>query len=298
MFDNHISVSKETFETLIKNYPRKLAVSAIDYFGTLYHMYFDSIEFWGGHEPFGLSGAYLAAAHKTEEPEQYSVSKEALDFYKSTDVSKAVRCSDCKYFLNEKCKNPAYISLKYISAGEFSSERDFCILGEKYPDITFSRHVDPEKLLYGIEEKILESAWKGNLFVDVSDNDKEKFDKILSDQKSEEVLTLKEIHNEIMKIFSDEYDKRHRNRNEMKDRRKDELKTCPFCGGEAEFIVHIDDSPGRKKMGVSLCSVGVRCSKCSLAGFQPPTSHVPFDSLDEGIEELRDKAIKFWNERA
>jgi Lar family restriction alleviation protein len=65
-----------------------------------------------------------------------------------------------------------------------------------------------------------------------------------------------------------------------------ELKPCPFCGGEAYYRKPIDEK------GTAMVRVGVECKKCGA---------YPFSTMIyEGESEQRKKAVaaKFWNRRA
>lgn len=62
----------------------------------------------------------------------------------------------------------------------------------------------------------------------------------------------------------------------------DELKPCPFCGGEAELITEHFFSTGRY-------GSQVRCAKCHSWGAGP--------KMDRKVETQRAKAAEAWNAR-
>ena len=64
-----------------------------------------------------------------------------------------------------------------------------------------------------------------------------------------------------------------------------ELKTCPFCGGEAYYRKPVDEK------GSAFVRVGVECKKCGA---------FPFSTMIyEGETEAKKKAVaaKYWNRR-
>lgn len=301
--NDYVSVSKGTFEDFIKNYPIRILGRSIDYFGDRYHVYLGLYE--EGSNLSILGGDLYIIAKKKLSEENYFINKAALNRYLSTDISALIRCSSCKYFLNGQCLNENYIImwpyLTDISAGKlYVNPENFCIYGEKISSFTTSRHVCKEKVLKIFGEKLIYAVGNGSKVLGPKSEDEEKefFERILSDTKTEEILTTRDIYIELNRILLDEYNEIQKRKEVLKAYREEELKPCPFCGGKAEFMVHIDDSPGRRELGAYLCSVGVRCSNCTLARFQPANIHVPVDSLYATIEELRDDSIKFWNQRA
>lgn len=75
-----------------------------------------------------------------------------------------------------------------------------------------------------------------------------------------------------------------------------ELKPCPFCGSKAEFTIHVHSEgiPG----GVTFYSVGVKCTKCSLAECKPSIGCLFFDDFRSYIESEKVRVAKIWNRRS
>lgn len=77
---------------------------------------------------------------------------------------------------------------------------------------------------------------------------------------------------------------------------KVELRPCPFCGGEAKFLVKVSTERGI----IRGWNFGIYCSKCDIA--TPKTNYILEIQLDEMGEIItvideRPLAIEAWNRR-
>lgn len=77
---------------------------------------------------------------------------------------------------------------------------------------------------------------------------------------------------------------------------KVELKPCPFCGGEAKFLVKVSTERGI----IRGWNFGIYCSKCDIT--TPKTNYILEIQLDEMGEIItvideRPLAIEAWNRR-
>lgn len=78
------------------------------------------------------------------------------------------------------------------------------------------------------------------------------------------------------------------------------LKSCPFCGGEAKFLVKTYMANGVMREYSLGYSFGICCSKCDIT--TPKTDYIlKFRLNDDGEIELnvdeRPLAIETWNRR-
>lgn len=68
-------------------------------------------------------------------------------------------------------------------------------------------------------------------------------------------------------------------------KRMEELKPCPFCGGEAYFRTPM------KEKGTAFCSVSVECKRCGASPFET----MVYEGEDDANKKLT--AAKHWNRR-
>lgn len=83
-----------------------------------------------------------------------------------------------------------------------------------------------------------------------------------------------------------------------------ELKRCPFCGGEAIVIKANISSTIGYQVKYSTIGYQVKCTECFAYSFPVLVDHpvLRYDGLDESTryieEQAKEKAIEKWNRRS